>query len=225
MLWCEITSCGTWCYFLFPRVVSEDDKGLSLLEAGIGQILLTKNKSSAENECRDPLVSILCIDWKKCCTLLLLSVMQSISHWYFPGKGKLLVSLLSTKFALLIAVWPSLNPIEFYLDTFLAAPLTAVSHLRLLMKCLPMWFFLSSTLKELQLMALLSRTTVYQSGVAKWWWPHEAVFQTDLLVLWPYGTKTNTTETKLQRGTAPTFRQWYFLLSTRYVGSCLSALR
>lgn len=60
VLWCEITSCSTWCYFLFPRVVSEDDKGLSLLVAGIGLILLTKNKSSAENEHVRTLFCLLC---------------------------------------------------------------------------------------------------------------------------------------------------------------------
>lgn len=55
------------------------------------------------------------------------------------------VRLHSTNFALLIAAWPSLNPIELNLYTFRAAPLTAVSHLRLLIKRLPMRFILSST--------------------------------------------------------------------------------
>lgn len=36
---------------------------------------------------------------------------------------------------------------EFYRDAVLAAPLTAVNHLRLFNKCLFMWIILSSTLK------------------------------------------------------------------------------
>lgn len=62
-----------------------------------------------------------------------------------PQRSHEAVKLLSTNFALLIAVWPSLNPIELNLYTFIAAPLTAVSHSRLLTKCVPMWFILPST--------------------------------------------------------------------------------
>lgn len=73
------------------------------------------------------------VEWKRCCT--------------HRAQRQLAEANCSQTNLALTAVWPSLSPIEFYRDAVLAAPLTAVNHLRLLNKCLFMWVILSSTLK------------------------------------------------------------------------------
>lgn len=79
--------------------------------------------------------------------LLQLPAVQNSIYRCFSWQRQTAARLLSTNFALLIAVWPSLSPIELDLYAFIAAPLTAVSRLRFLIKCLSMWFILPSTFK------------------------------------------------------------------------------
>lgn len=137
------------------RRCGETDRDLSLLAAGINVIMRTKYKSSTETKQVETASVCLWMEnhakpalpspalWKQQPPVLFFSS----SSFLLPGKCKPLVRLLSTNSALLIAVWPSLSPIELYRDAFRAVPLTAVSHWRLLIKCLPMWFILSSTFK------------------------------------------------------------------------------
>lgn len=125
------------CFFLLLVYKSAADGDLLFIIAGISLIILSKNETLYwDRACHSSEYlpsSVYCARLiEKGATLSSTSAAAACSGKQqlsvLARKRQTAVRLLSTNFALLIAEWPSLNPIELNLYTFIAALLTAVSH-------------------------------------------------------------------------------------------------